>query len=172
MAGGRWARQSYYEAIFALASSIFEDAECYMALKFHLQRVRHHKESDPIPQPREEPKLKIDYDYNIDSDDHSKKLLKAIRLARQKIEIADRQGNAIIRQLATNEIAVKGRDKYKLAIDAYLEAFNACARVHDIDKLAFHSDWFREFYQRNYDALMIKSVYDNVIANTDKVRYW
>jgi hypothetical protein len=171
MAGGRWARQSYYDAIFALASSIFEDAECYMALKFHLQRVRHHKESDPIPQPREEPKGKVDDDY-IDSDDHSEKLLEAIHLARQKIELADRQGNAIIIQLATNEKAIKGGSKYASAIDAYLEAFNACARVRDIDKLAFHSDWFREFYQRNYDALMIKSVHDNVIANTDKVRYW
>jgi hypothetical protein len=115
--------------------------------------------------------VKLDCDY-IDGDDHSKKLFEAIHLARQKIELADGQGNAIIIQLATNEEAVKGSSKYTSAIDAYLEAFNACARVRDIDKLAFHSDWFREFYQRNYDALMIKSVHDNVIANTDKVRYW
>ena len=54
LAGGRWARQSYYAAIFGVAKSILEDAETYMALKGHLQRVRHSKESDPVPGPKEQ----------------------------------------------------------------------------------------------------------------------
>lgn len=57
-------------------------------------------------------------------------------------------------------------------IAAYRTAFSACARVRDIDKLAFYAPWFKDFYRRNYDALMIKSIYDNVIDDVDKVRYW
>jgi hypothetical protein len=172
MAGGRWARQSYYDALFSLASSILEDAECYTALKLHLQRVRHHKESDPIPQPREEPKTERENE-DIDGDQvQSSKLAEAIALAREKIESADKKGNAILIQLVTNEKDVKASNKYRHATDAYLEAFEACARVRDMDKLAFHSDWFREFYRRNYDALVIKSMYDNVIDDVDNVRCW
>ena len=40
MTGGRWARQSYYEAFYSVAKSILEDAECYMALKGHIQQDR------------------------------------------------------------------------------------------------------------------------------------
>ena len=49
MAGGRWARQSYYDAIYRVAHNILEDAEPYLALKGHLQRMREHENSDPIP---------------------------------------------------------------------------------------------------------------------------
>ena len=41
-----------------------------------------------------------------------------------------------------------------------------------MNKLSFQADWFKDFYRRNYDALMIKSVHDNVIEDVDKVRYW
>lgn len=33
LAGGRWARQSYYESLFGVAKNILDDAEPYMALK-------------------------------------------------------------------------------------------------------------------------------------------
>jgi hypothetical protein len=63
-------------------------------------------------------------------------------------------------------------DEYKLAVKVYREAFDACARVLALDRLAFQSIYFRTFYQRNYNALMIKSVFDNVIVNVDKVQCW
>jgi hypothetical protein len=159
MAGGRWARQSYYDAVFSLAKSILEDAECYMALKFHLQSVRHHTESDPIPKPRTE-------------QSQSNKLKEAISLAKEKIMVADNKGLALIHQLLKGEKKTKSNKEYWDAIKAYKSAFEACARARDIDKLLFQADWFSEFYQRNYDALMIKSMFDNVKDDVDNVRCW
>ena len=172
MAGGRWARQSYYEAVFSLAKSILEDAECYIALKYHVQRYRHATEADPIPQPREEPQAGLGNFTNEDGDQLQSKLQEAIEIARQKIAGADHKAEEFLPKLLSNEKAAKKDRRYKEVIEAYNDAFKACTRVHDLDKLAFHSEWFREFYQRNYNALMVKSVYDNVIDDTDNVRYW
>ena len=169
----QWARQSYYEALFSLATSILDDAETYMALKSHLQRYRHNLESDPIPRPREEPKPEPVGGYIGGDNVQSEKLAEAIANALEKIEAADKLGNAILIPLVANENEVKGDPKkYNSAVDAYVEAFDASARVLEMDKLSFHSDWFSNFYRRNYDALVIKSMYDNVIDDVDKVRYW
>jgi hypothetical protein len=170
MAGGRWARQSYYEALFSVAKSILEDAEGYMAMKFHLQRVRHHIESDPIPVPREGPTVELRNEY--EDDEMSSRLREAASLTRSMIEEADRLGNAIIAELIINEKAVKATMKYQATIDSYREAFDSCSRTREIDKYAFQAEWFQTFYQRNYDALMLKSIYDNVVDDVDKVRYW
>ena len=167
MAGGRWARQSYYEAIYAVANDILEDAECYMALKNHLQRVRVGKESDPIPQPKAEPEDEKDIDT-----DQSKTLREAVKFAKARIEEADIKANDILGRLMRDEKRVKMSTEYSDAIFAYKEAFSACSRVLSLDKLSFHSPWFREFYRRNYDALMIKSLFDNVIDDVDNVRHW
>lgn len=177
LAGGRWARQSYYEAVYAIATDILEDAECYMALKGHIQHVRHHTESDPIPGPRERGKSQ-DVGFDIDNypseiiEEQSSKLTKSIDVAREKIDEADKRGRMLMDKLINDCSKVKETDEYKAAIASYSEAFSACAKVLDIDKLAFQADWFRKFYQRNYDALMIKSMYDNLIEDTDDVRDW
>lgn len=57
-------------------------------------------------------------------------------------------------------------------IEAYRAAFSSCALVLDLDKHAFQAEWFGDFYRRNYDALMVKSLFDNVIDDVDKVRDW
>ena len=172
MAGGRWARQSYYEALFSLAENILEDAETYMALKTHVQRFRHNKESDPIPQPKEEPNADQEYEGLVRDLVQSKKLNEAVSLARSKIKLADKKAMSILDQLVVNESAVKKSKTYSEAIEVYNQAFEACSKVREMDKLAFHTDWFRDFYRRNYDALVIKSIYDNVIDDVDKVRHW
>lgn len=159
MAGGRWARQSYYDALFSLAKSVLEDAECYMALKSHIQRVRHNTEDEPIPQPKEEPF-------------QSAKLRDAIELAKMKIRRADNKGSYILDQLIKNERKMKAQKEYREVIDLYKEAFEACSHVRDIDKLIFQEGWFASFYQRNYDALMIKSIFDNVMDDVENVRAW
>lgn len=172
MAGGRWARQSYYEAIFSLSKSILEDAECYMALKLHVQRVRHSTESDPIPQPKAEPQPHQQAGDKDDEGQLSQKLVDAVQSARECISQADQLGKKILDQLISDEKNAKNTKAYANAVKAYKDAFQACARVYDLDKLAFHTEWFSQFYRRNYDALMIKSVLDNVIDGVDKVRYW
>jgi hypothetical protein len=172
MAGGRWARQSYYEALFSLAKSILEDAEVYMAVKLHLQRQRHASEKDPIPRPRAEPVVGIGDYTDADGDQLQSKLHESIDIARTKIEVADQKGRMLFPKLLKNAKVAKRDRLYRETVDAYNDAFQACSRVRDLDKLAFHSDWFRVFYERNYNALMVKSVYDNVIYDVDNVRYW
>ena len=172
MAGGRWARQSYYQAIFSLAKSIIDDAECYMAMKSHLHRYRHALEEDPIPLPREE-QQRIQTDFSdVDEDRLQSKLKDAIQTALTKISLADKKGEELLPKLLSNENGSKLDEARKQAIDAYRSAFEACAYVRELDKQAFSSTWFRIFYQRNYNALMIKSVYDNIVDDVDDVRYW
>lgn len=166
MAGGRWARQSYYEAVYSVANSILEDAECYMALKSHLQRERHNKESDPLPLPREELE-----EENSDPQRDSR-LRSAIEVAKNMIAVADEAGEKAVKRLLGDEQKAKKESEYEQAVQLYRDSFEACAEVLSLDKLSFHASWFAEYYKRNYDALMIKSLFDNVIEDVDEVRYW
>jgi len=174
MAGGRWARQSYYEAIFSIATSILEDAESYGALKGHLQRVRHNKESDPIPGPMGE-RVSGDQaygDFSLIDDGQTKVYAEAVEDAKSKIASADDNGRSLIDLLRTGKADWKATDEYRRAVEYYLKAFESCAILLDLDRYAFQLDWFKDFYQRNYDALMIKSLFDNVIEDVDNVRRW
>jgi len=112
MAGGRWARQSYYEAIFSLAKSILEDAECYMALNSHLQRYRHAVESDPIPRPREEQQASHEISTDGDRDQLQSKLKEPIYVACHKINCADLKGEKLLPKLLLNEKAAKRNGLY------------------------------------------------------------
>jgi hypothetical protein len=84
------------------------------------------------------------------------KLKEAIQIACQKINNADLKGKKILPELLPNRKATKRNILYREAIDAYHEAFDACALVCDIDAQSFTSTWFRIFYQRDYNLLMIK----------------
>jgi hypothetical protein len=172
MAGGRWARQSYYEAIFAIATSILEDAEIYAALKGHVQRVRNHNEDDPVPVPRGNPDENENVDSSVPEEGSGSRLKQLIADAKNKIHDADSVGMTVYDMLQKNEKRAKETTDYKSAVRLYEEAFEACRMVLALDKHAFYAGWFREFYRRNYDALIIKSMFDNVIADVDNVRYW
>lgn len=161
LAGGRWARQSFYDAIYSVAVSIMDLSETYTGLKLRIQQVRHHNERDPLPLPME---LSNEY-----RNQPTSKLTSAIKTAVSKISVADDLGKR-----ALEDIIKKGKPA-SLCIEAtaaYKEAFAACALVLSMDKLAFQADWFKPFYRRNYDALMVKSIYDNVIDDVDSVRHW
>jgi hypothetical protein len=174
MAGGRWARQSYYDAIWSLATNLLEDAECYVALKGHIQRFRPNTEADPIPHPRgDEQGPTMDDEDDFDhGDGQTRKLMESIALAKARIDEADVLGVTVVLKLMGDEKRTKSSPEYEKAILLYKEAFDACAQVRALDKLAFQSSWFRNYYKRNYDALMIKSMYDNVIQDVDTVRQW
>jgi len=176
LAGGRWARQSYYDALYSVATSILDDAESYAALKGHLQRVRKHKETDPIPRPRESPPEDVGLDLASETSDFASatmtKLQKEIGTAQVLIQKADDAGKQVMASLFKTERIAQDNEEYANAVRQYQEAFAACAKVRALDKYAFQADWFRDFYRRNYDALMIKSMYDNVMEDVDKVRYW
>ena len=171
LAGGRWARQSYYNAIFGVAKNILEDAESYFALKGKVQRVRQSKESDPIPETKEK-----NLNDNDDSDEFNYEInvpfKKAVDKAKGLIDEADRIAIGLLQDIKASRKNIKNQGFYTKALELYNNAFIACAQVLKLDKLSFQSDWFKSFYRRNYDALMVKSIYDNVQENVDDVRAW
>jgi hypothetical protein len=174
MAGGRWARQGYYDALFSIAVSISEDAETYTAFKNHVQQVRLAPENEPLPQPREESLEtgELYMESGINPISTSSKLSTAIKKAVSLIGAADESGKIVMEQFLIDEKSTKASEKYAAAISLYRDSFDACSQVLALDKHAFHSDWFRDFYRRNYNALMLLSMYDNVLENVDRVRYW
>jgi len=178
LAGGRWARQSYYDAIFLVAEQILADAEVYFALKNHIQHVRHSTESDDIPQPKELQISRIiesNNDQGVTAEYKESKVMKAVGLAKQRILEADEAGQEAIKELREGESTKWKGERGKAcqrAIEFYFKAFDACSKLLDVDKLAFQLDWFKDFWRRNYDALMVKSLYDNVDSNIDHVREW
>jgi len=178
LAGGRWARQSYYEALSLASKSILEDAEPYIALKGHIQQVRHNVESDPIPVAKEIEVTKSSEDVGLTVDETSvedasvAKLLKAVEMAKKKIIEADKQGNTAVQEMKSNSLSSTESEAAGIASQLYMEAFVACADVMELDKLSFQVKWFKSFYRRNYDALMIKSIYNNLMEDVDRVRHW
>jgi len=179
LAGGRWARQSFYDSLFNVAQSILEDAEVYSAVKGHIQRVRHHVETEPIPLAKELNAHADSVGIDIDSSNPdlqarpADRLTQAIDYAKERIAAADLQGKLAISDMkkSPNSPAVD-LESCQAATELYRAAFEACAEVLKLDKLAFQADWFKAFFRRNYDALMIKSVYDNIVDDVDNVREW
>ena len=131
-------------------------------------------EQDPLPKPRDEPAEVDGLDMSGRSVDEStsEKLKKAVEEATARIDAADSVGRRIRDDLFEDEAKAMASEEYKNAICLYRAAFDACAKVLEMDKHAFHAPWFRDFYKRNYDALMIKSMFDNVVENVDHVRHW
>lgn len=180
LAGGRWASQSYYDAIYAVAQNILEDGKEYMAFKGYIQRVRHHSENDPVPtakelitnQLRPIPSTNSLDEKLLPSPEKSTKLIELISRAKTLIEEADLMGISALNDMKSTRTSSVQNSVAKSAIKLYNTAFDACRQVLELDNLAFHAEWFKVFYRRNYDALMVKSVYDNVIENVDRVREW
>ncbi len=171
LAGGRWASRSYYDAIFNVADSILAEAKPYKAFKGHIQRVRHNYENDAVPT-AEETNETMDKNSNPSLSDQFSSLKNRIDAAKTAIATADAEG-----QKALNSMRMTGKSSTEseiaqAATQLYNYAFSKCRNVLKKDKLAFHADWFKSFYRRNYDALMVKSVYENVTDDTDEVREW
>lgn len=172
MAGGRWARHGYYDALYAVSLSIFDDTETYLALKGHLQQVRRTIETDPLPIPREE-ELADGLDFSdLDTEGAASKFMHMVEESISLIAEADQNGKLIVDEMLKSGSSTKECSDYDQVVCLYRKAFDACSKLLSADKHAFQSIWFSDFYKRNYDALMIKSIYDNVKDDVDKVRYW
>jgi len=144
MAGGRWARESHMEALSRTAELVLAEAEPYLALKEHLQVVRH-----PVPGPIHE------------ATDH-RKLAAA---AQDAIVAADRLGS---------ECTFKGAEpaRRQRASEAYEAAFSACRELRAQEPQAIGLDWFKSFWARNHEALVVLSVVRNYQQDIDQVRHW
>ena len=144
MAGGRWARMSYYEALNKTAEQILDTGEPYEALKAWLQVERH-----PLPAP-----LPVRATRSVRA-----------RAARAAIEEADRLGRAC--RFGKGRPAGGAR-----ARAAYEGAFKACRALLAEEPRAFQLPWMRAFWSRNYEALMVLSVVRNAQQDVDDVRRW
>ena len=138
LAGGRWARQSYYDAMFHVAVSILDLAETYIGLKLRLQRVRHQKERDPLPAPKQHALSGANEDFN---DKPSSKLMEITKVAKDLIAKADDLGKRAVENMKRTGKSTKECPLCRDATAAYKEAFAACSQVRSMDKLAFQTDW-------------------------------
>ena len=174
LAGGRWASQSYYDTIYNVAESILAEAKVYTAFKGHIQRVRHSTESEPVPTAKEITLSKQTQGnmFLVTAPHDFSTLASSIESAKKAIEEADKQGHKAVNSMQMTGQSSQECETCQSAIQLYNTAFRACREVLKLDKLAFHADWFKSFYRRNYDALMLKTVYENVMEDVDEVRQW
>ncbi len=148
LAGGRRARESYYEALDTVAERIIADADDYLARKQHLQQVRH-----PLPPPVADVVVA------------SRGAQTAVEQARQAIAAADALG-------AECQFMGRKRGPHKRAIGAYEKAFEACAALLAVEPRAFTLDGFKRFWWRNEAALRVLCSVRAYQEDLDDVRSW
>ncbi|MGK5091105.1 hypothetical protein WDW89_03695 [Deltaproteobacteria bacterium TL4] len=144
MAGGKRADESYYSANLHVADYIIENSSRYLARKDHLQ-VQRFLPDRPFKE--------------------TQKTMNFVQKAQAAIKKADELG-----QQCTFLNSKTG--PYKNAIQAYEEAFQACAELLQKDKTVITVPWFKSFWQRNYEALVVLSVVRNYQENLENVRNW
>ena len=144
MAGGRWARLSYYEALMHTAEQVVNEGANYRALKFRLQEARH----------RTRPLLTETDRLRGLCDDVRRTMAEADKLAAR----CTFEGKEPVRR--------------RKAEAAYRQAFDACAALQAADRRAFTLPLFKDFWARNHEALIVRSVVRNAQEDIDKVRRW
>ncbi|MGM0597002.1 MAG: hypothetical protein ACQES9_08195 [Myxococcota bacterium] len=146
MAGGKYARQSYFKALSAISEQILATAEDYWALKYHIQN--HYPDLSP-----EITKTKGNGSQNLE-----KEALKAIAKA-------DKLG-------AKCSFSPREKVRQKKARAAYKQAFSLCTQLFRQNNNIIHLPWFKKFWSRNFEALTVYSVVDNYRQDVDQVRKW
>ncbi len=143
MAGGPKARQSYYGALYDVAETLLAELTPYRALEQHLRVAwAPAPAGDPVPAAAQG--------------------LEAA--ARAAVEAADAQA-------ATLSFDDEGA-AHESARGAYRGAFEACAALLVEAPRAFERPWLADFWRRNHEALMVRSVVDNHREDVDEVRRW
>ncbi|MBM4354467.1 MAG: hypothetical protein FJ109_11865 [Deltaproteobacteria bacterium] len=169
LAGGRRARHSYYEAVADAADQILQLGEPYRAFKYFVQEAR-----GPLPA----------------GCDAEAAQPAAVRRARNAITAADAAGTRCDWTARTVPPPARHRTARKIPAPAsptlpvaevarrnkartlYQKAFDACAALLRKDPLAFQLPWFKEFWSRNHEALVVLSVVRNVQQGVDRVARW
>ncbi|MFH1530695.1 MAG: hypothetical protein ABIK09_08190 [Pseudomonadota bacterium] len=144
MAGGRCARLSYYEALTHTAEQVVNEGATYRALKYRLQEARH--------RPRR-PLTETDR-LRVLCDDARRAMAEADTVAGR----CTFEGSEPVRRRRA-EVAFRG-------------AFDACAALQAEDRRAFTLPFFKAFWARNHEALMVRSVVRNAQQDVDRVRHW
>ncbi len=144
MAGGRRARESYYEALSEVAHRVFDDAAPYLARRAWIHEDRH-----PLP--------------TIASD--RRDVARLERVAQEAILAADERGGEV-------RFEARASVSRKAARAAYEQAFAACRAFLQACPAGFERGWLKDFWARNEEALKVLSVVRNVQQDVDDVRRW
>eukprot|EP00929_Paragymnodinium_shiwhaense_P056034 TRINITY_DN28050_c0_g6_i1.p1 TRINITY_DN28050_c0_g6~~TRINITY_DN28050_c0_g6_i1.p1 ORF type:complete len:1888 (+),score=485.27 TRINITY_DN28050_c0_g6_i1:132-5795(+) len=156
MAGGSRASNSYVLFILKAAKQVLEECEPYVALRHWLQRA-----DAPTPGPKTEP---------------GPAKQRAVEEAAHAVEEADRLGATWLEMRGAAGPAMKPSDQLSMlrkgAMEAYRQAFRSCAAALKGYPELFEAEWFKAFWVRNYDALMVVSVLRNAQQDVDEVRKW
>jgi hypothetical protein len=80
-------------------------------------------------------------------------------------QMAIAHADGIASRASCPEAAVEARHGYE-------QAFSACAELLAKEPQAFQLPWFKDFWSRNYEALMVLSVVRNVQQQVDAVDRW
>jgi len=144
MAGGRRARDSYYEALSRLADAIIAESGPYLSTKLYLQAVRR-----PVaPELAVEPPL-------------------------EKLEQRAREAVARADELAAGcSFDGKRGGPRARSRQAYRRAFQACAGLLEREPRAFQLPWLKDFWLRNEEALKVLSVVRGYQEDRDDDRRW
>jgi hypothetical protein len=141
MAGGRWARFSYYEALNRTAEQLLEESGEYRAVKRRLQ-VTDQRRVGVQPFPARDLALE----------------------AHRSVRAAEALGKRFLdHAVKANRLA---------ATQAYNQAFADCAALAATHPQAILLPWFKRFWAKNHEALVVRSVLQNVQDDADQVRDW
>jgi len=211
MAGGRWSRQSYYQAMMKSAEMILDEAEPYLAVQSHVQVAPAVEEFAEIPG-----LVGVTTEFSRQASTGIENLT---RRAIEKIREADERAEAALLQMrnrrntssqfssAVQALWRRTPDGWRRnseastpvqtprgiqtprgwsrnneaptaagtegAVAAYRDAFAACRAVLRLDSRGvLGRDWFRAFWQRNHEALMIECLVSAVQQDVDNARLW
>jgi len=185
MAGGRWANESYYEAMQQAAKLVYADSEPYLAFKHHIETA-YHASGDScadltvgsknsiasmlhLPLKVSEEVASCMLAEDIPLTEHQLLVKKLSLEAQQAVELADKEGVACV---FTAKLSNDKLEHHRLVTAHYLAAFEACRKLLASERVAFHQPWLRSFMGRNFEALTVLSVVQNVKDDIDKVRLW
>lgn len=144
LAGGRWAKLSYWQALSQASELVLAEAEPCLAKR---DRLRVHRRPAVAPA---EPSAELE---------------PLVARAREAVTLADDFARSC-------EVGNVLTDQPQRAGELYELAFQACAELLAAEPQAFQWDWLAAFWGRNYEALMVRSVVRNLQQDVDDVRRW
>jgi len=160
MAGGSQASNSYVYSVNRAATQVLEECEAYVALKHWLQRAE-------LP-------MSLEQALPVPS---AQRLVEAAELATQEADAAgdiwlQQRGPVWYEGVLSSPHAEQGKGARARAQELYTVAFQKCAAALKAHPELLTTPWFKDFWSRNYDALMIQSVVRNVQEDVDTTRQW
>ncbi|MCB1160756.1 MAG: hypothetical protein KDK45_24860, partial [Leptospiraceae bacterium] len=135
--------KSYYQQLSKLATKILKNREEYDLIKKYIQIYKY-----------------SEYPITISPE--------AANLEKEAID-SIAEADTYAAKLSFNH---RSEEKESAAIKLYEKSFKTCTKLLDLNPRAFQLAWFKKFWHRNHEALVILTVVRNYQKNIDSVRNW